>query len=166
MPAALAAAALVLLLQPAAHLAPLPAYDLVLHGAVRERRSTAPPASGDEGRIFARGNLFDLQLVPAGEVEGPVAVRVFRDGGSGFEPWTQAAELATIEGGAIRIRGRLGEDLDLPPGEWRLVVAIGRPGELPAAADLRRDETAGGPWVVSEVGRIRIVEEGMIEPGS
>lgn len=136
--AALAAALLVLVLWPDAERGPLPGYQAMLTGTVRTERG--PGAEGAEGSAapawpetasFAPGNRFELVLRPESAIEGPLEVRTFRQTAGSLVPWPLPSEIA--EGGAVRLAGTVGRDVELPPGESTLVAVVGRRGALPAA---------------------------------
>lgn len=138
-----AAAALVLLLRPAPAPAPLPGYGLELAGSVQEMRSETPAdapreAPGEAPRhLFAPGNRLRLVLTPEVAVEGPVAARFFlvHDGGTST---LRAPDAAVSEAGAVLLEGVVGGEVRLPEGDSELLVAVGRPGALPEAGELRR----------------------------
>lgn len=48
------------------------------------------------------------------------------------------------EGRRIRFLPILGEDLELAPGKWRLVMVVSRPGEFPGPATILEAVSAGG----------------------
>jgi hypothetical protein len=59
-------------------------------------------------------------------------------------------EPSIAESGAARFEGRVGREIQIPPGEWRLWIVIGRPGRIPSAdelaAALRARQTRGDGW--------------------
>lgn len=136
--AALAAAVLAVVLWPEAGRAPLPGYQAVLEGALRVERGPGDPGVSEpawpEATAFAPGNRFELVLRPETAVEGAVEVRTFRQEGDSLVPWPLPAE--TPEGGAVRIAGTVGREVELPSGESTLVVVIGRRGDLPSPGEV------------------------------
>lgn len=131
--AALAAASVLLLLWP--RQAPLPAYELEVHGYARALRSPGPEAAA-ERKVYVRGNRLRLVMTPSVAVEGAVAVRAFVSGSGGVEPLA-APPPAVSDAGAVRIEGEVGGDVRLPGGDVLLLVAVGRAGSLPGGDELR-----------------------------
>lgn len=138
-PALAAAAVLLLLLRPHDGLAPLPAFQMEVSGGRKAVRGSEEQAALRVGQ----GDRVTLVLRPATAVRGAVAARVFVVGPDGKGAGKGAPGVApditpTIApeaspDGAIRITG-LGPALAaLPPGTYRLVVAVGRPDALPNA---------------------------------
>jgi hypothetical protein len=122
--AAAAAAITVMLLLPDA---PLPDYQIAsVSGGSSETRGEQP---GD----FAPGDRIEVRLRPATAVRESLEAQLFllREG-----------ELRRLEtrsepdpDGAVKMNGSLGHDLQ--PGIWTLWAVVGRPGDLPAPAELR-----------------------------
>lgn len=134
-PALAAAAVLLLLLRPLDGLAPLPAFQMEVSGGRKAVRGSEEHAVLRVGQ----GDGVTLVLRPATAVRGAVAARVFVVGPDGKGPpgvWPDITPKAAPDvspDGAIRITG-LGPALAaLPPGTYRLVVAVGRPEALPNA---------------------------------
>lgn len=127
----------------------LPEYGMIFEGMTRQERSSAPTAT--HGPLeFDPGNLFSLVLQPATSLEGPVEASFFLAGeGDEMALWTPSVERAPT--GAFKVAGLLGQDLELPPGDWLLVVVIARPPRLPDIAAVRQllagQEPAAG-WIV------------------
>jgi hypothetical protein len=139
---ALAAAALLVVVARWNRAPVLPSYDLRLDGAVRVERSTRPEDAATVPE-FAPGNRFELRLTPAtsaGDVEAQAFV--LRDGR--VEPLS-APPPARSSDGAVRFLGIVGEDVQLPAGSFRLLVAVGRRGSLPGGEVLRERLALGSP---------------------
>jgi ferric-dicitrate binding protein FerR (iron transport regulator) len=123
--AALAAAAAVFLLVSPRGGPPLPGYTLSL-SSEQEVRSGAPEA---EVPRLGPGSLIDLILRPEQAVAEPVEVRAFLLRPGEARAWTPPMERSAE--GAVRIHGSVESLLSIPPGEWTLAIAVGRPGTLP-----------------------------------
>jgi hypothetical protein len=109
----------------------LPGYGLTLEGQVTLMRGEAPPPATAP---FATGNHFRLVLTPEQRVEGDVIARAYvLDGG---EPEMLAAAPKISGDGAVLIEGEVGRDVQLPPGDSRLLVIVGRESKLPDASAL------------------------------
>jgi hypothetical protein len=136
--AAAAAAAILAIVRPWAGPAPLPSYEAHLAGDTRawrspERPPQAPPAA--RPREFQPGNRLELVLTPAVAVEARPEVATFLVRSGDLAAWAVPFEVSDY--GAVRVAGTVGEDVQLPPGESTMVVAIGSPGALPPPAELR-----------------------------
>jgi hypothetical protein len=96
------------------------------------------------------GSLLDLVLRPELAVKEPVEVRAFLLRQGEARAWTPPMERS--DDGAVRIRGPVEALLSVPPGEWTLAIAVGRPGTLPVdPGELRSWVEEGrtpeaGPW--------------------
>ncbi len=139
-PAALLAAAAILMLWlriPGTQ-EPLPEYGLRLDGSVSALRSSSSGEAGEVPR-FAPGNRLRLVLTPESPVTGPAVARAWlaRDG-----ELTTLAAPAVSEDGAVLLEATVlaadadGKGLRLPFGDSTLIVAVGRPGELPDGGEL------------------------------
>ena len=121
----------------------LPAYEAELAGRVQDQRSLE--AESDEVATFQMGGPFVLTLRPAGdeEVTDPLRWKYFLESTTdgSRRPWVPATQLTTSRG-AVRIEGSVGEEIDLPPGEWTLVAVYGT-GELPTMDDVQTDSGRG-----------------------
>jgi hypothetical protein len=123
--AAMAAAAAVFLVVFPRGGPPLPGYALSL-SSEQEVRSGAPEA---EVPRLGPGSLIDLILRPEQAVTEPVEVRAFLLRPGEARAWTPPMERSSE--GAVRIHGSVESLLSIPPGEWTLAIAVGRPGTLP-----------------------------------
>ncbi|MDP9034579.1 MAG: hypothetical protein M3O50_07205 [Myxococcota bacterium] len=113
--------------------------------------------------VPARGGRFEVTIHPEGHVDGAVAVRAFLLRGDQVRPWDPAFHVE--RDGSVLIAGAV-ERLfpGVPPGDWELAVAVGRPETLPTAPKtiLRaRDEASSGAgdaaWRLVR-GRVRLEE--------
>ncbi len=132
--AAAVAATLVLFLRIPGAQPPLPGYDFVLSGGVREMRGEPL----DRPETFSSGSPFNLVLTPQTAVSGKIEARFFLARGEELRPWTVPGEARQIfPGGVVGIHGTVGREIAIPPGEWTLWAVVGRPGKLPNAEALR-----------------------------
>jgi hypothetical protein len=118
----------------------LPGYGLALEGQVTLMRGQTPPP---QAAPFAQGNHFRLVLTPATRVEGQVVARgyVLSDG----EPAPLVAPAPRIsDDGAVLIEGEVGRDVQLPQGNARLLVIVGRESKLPDPRVLAEQLGAAG----------------------
>ncbi|HSP78024.1 MAG TPA: hypothetical protein VLQ93_05820, partial [Myxococcaceae bacterium] len=122
---ALAAAVALFVVASPGDVPPVPAYALSLSGE-QTVRSEVP---GPEVARLGPGSRLELILRPEREVEGAVEVRAFLLRPGEARRWTPPMEHSPE--GAVRIHGPVEELLPIPPGEWTLALAVGRPGTLP-----------------------------------
>jgi hypothetical protein len=125
--APLAAAALVVLAVYPRGPGPLPGYALTLTGGEQELRGTDPSAGRTRPR-FGPDARVRLALHPATPVAGPMEVHVFLVAGGKARAIDARA---SVDAGTVLIEGDARTLLRVPPGEWDLVVALGRPGQVP-----------------------------------
>ena len=104
---------------------PLPGYGLSF-SSEQGVRAGAPEL---EVPRLGPGSLVELVLRPEQAVEEPVEVRAFLLRPGEARAWTPPMERSSE--GAVRIRGPVEALLSIPPGEWTLAIAVGRPGTLP-----------------------------------
>lgn len=151
---AAAAAALFLFVRTPAPLPALPAYTAHLSVGAQSSRGTAEPSSGLP--VFIPGTRLTLDLRPEQAVAESVEAQAFLARGADIFLWKPEPPLDLPPGGAVRLQGRLGEEIRLQPGEWRIWIVVGRPGKIPPAdkivAELRAGRTRHADWhaVVSE----------------
>jgi cellulose synthase operon protein C len=116
---------------------PLSAYTFELRGALATQRApqayVIAPNAGAEPPApplrFAREGRLEILLRPQQIVTGPIDVLAFRLVGGVLHPWSAPVEVSRE--GAVRIAGRIGEEIALPAGESTLIVAIGRAQRMP-----------------------------------
>lgn len=127
------AAGIGFLLVPGAQQAPLPDYQVEVGGQLRQQRSTTAPPRLAAPR-FTTASTLSLVLRPSTAVEGPVEVRAVAVAEAGNPAANGAVELdfetRTSELGALSLQAAVSR-LNLFPGSWTLVVAAGRPGDVP-----------------------------------
>lgn len=151
---ALVAALLLFVLWPAGPSAPLPHYTLLVNGQSQALRSDAaidsPPSIETPAPLrFAVGNRLNLVFGPGSDLpegaKNQLEVHSFRvQDGAVRTLDAPPAELAV--GGAARLVGVIGRDIDLPLGESTLVVRIGWKGRAPSDTGLwQRLEAIVGP---------------------
>ena len=107
----------------------LPSYALTVSGDRTTRAAGDAPAEGVVE--LHTDSRVDLVLRPAKAVTGEVGARAFLVQGGAAKAW--APPLQISNDGAVRITGGAGE-LFGGPGEWQVVLAVGRPRDLPSDA--------------------------------
>ncbi len=154
------AASLLLLLRGPGGLPHLPVYTAELSGGSQILRGgdlvLGPP-------VFTLGSLLTLEVRPAQSVNGLVEARSFLTRGEEVVRWEREPPLE-VAGGAVRLRGTLGEEIRLPAGDWRLWIVLARPGEMPSPEEVLadRERSSGGPgWQAISV-ELRV--EGLSDP--
>jgi hypothetical protein len=135
---AVAAAALILLVRGPASYPPLPGYALAPVRGDQEFRGDTKPATGVP--VFSPGSVLTLDASPEQAVTGQVAAQAFAGQGAELVPLELRPQ---VENGAVRLRGTLGQEIRLPPGDWRIWVVVGRPGKIPSREDLQAELRAG-----------------------
>lgn len=149
--AAAVAAVLVFLVRGLTTLPPLPVYIADLKGGTQDSRGE--PVSSSGPKVFVPGSHLTLEVWPQKPVEDPVEAHGFlapAAGGAGeIVPW-QPENGFEVAGGAVRLRGTIGQEVRLPPGSWRLWIVVGRPGKIPEEAEildaLRSGRTRQEDW--------------------
>ncbi|MCP3137817.1 hypothetical protein [Pyxidicoccus xibeiensis] len=127
--AAMAAAAALLFVLLPRETPPLPGYSL----SVSSEQAVRAGAPAQDVPRLGPGSRLDVLLRPEETVEGAVEVRAFLLRPGEVRAWTPPLERSAE--GAVRIRGPVEELLSVPPGEWTLAIAVGRPGTLPEAPE-------------------------------
>jgi hypothetical protein len=138
-----AAAALVLFLR--LPTAPLPIYVADLSGGDQESRGGTETLTGR--RVFSPGSRLTLDAVPEQSVSDALDARAFLDRGS---------ELIRLEpdpivgNGVVRLQGTVGQEIQLPTGDQRIWIVVGRKGEIPPldelAAEIRGSRLRHDDW--------------------
>ena len=110
----------------------LPLYSVVQAGGEASERGEPEAAK----LLRLRGDTaIDWRLAPASAVDGEVGLRVVAHQGE-VSRWVSVDGVTEVAAsGVIRLRGRAGAWLGLPPGLWTLNLVIGRPDRLPATLD-------------------------------
>jgi hypothetical protein len=116
-PAAVAVAVVLLVLRMRLEPPTVPAYALV-----------------DGGTTLLRpGERFAMEVAPAGPVFGAVGLHAFLVQDDTVRPWDPPTEVT--KDGSVRIAGPVDKLFaGVPPGEWDVALAVGRPETLPTAA--------------------------------
>jgi hypothetical protein len=117
---------------------PLPAYEIVARGGLKDTRGTEDSAPAKPLRLSPQSTL-DLTLRPATKVEGQLAAHAFVVQNGDVRPISAAIEIAPT--GALRLRGVAGEMLSGARGPAELRVVVGR-AEAIGAADGPRQKAA------------------------
>lgn len=136
--AAVAAAALFFVVRGPASYPPLPVYALAPIGGDQAFRGGTEPATGTP--VFSPGSLLTFNVRPQQVVAGPVEAYAFASRG---KEWVPLGKERGSENGSVRLRGTLGQDISLPPGDWTIWIVVGRPGKIPATDDLQIELRAG-----------------------
>lgn len=109
---------------------PLAAYELQIDDRMIQRGSVA--SSQDFVVRYGPGDQFTLTLRPESAIEEPVEVNAYFDNGAGAMPLTLPAPRIAATG-AVQIAGTVGDNVQLPAGDWAMYIVVGRKGELPKA---------------------------------
>ena len=135
---------------------PLPSYVLETEGGLKRVRGGdtggAEPAESSSHR-YQRDTEFEWILRPESDHGGDVAVRgfAFVDLRTPGLPLAGLDELARVaDSGAIRIAGRI-DQLDLERGRYTIVLAVGRPADLPTQAAEVLEPAADAAWQVRRI---------------
>lgn len=160
--AAAAAATLFLVVRDPSY-PPLPAYAAEIGPGVQENRGETEPAKGTP--IFVPGSQLVLVVQPQQPqgVQGPLEAHAFREvpKGGGELSWEPVPGFRVTTGanGFMRLRGTLGEEIQLPLGTWRLCVAVSRPGKAPSEREissaLRTEQAASWQWTCASPLRVQ-----------
>jgi hypothetical protein len=115
-PAAIALAVVLLVLRVRLEPPTVPAYELVDGGTA----------------VLRPGGRFEMEVEPAAQVVGAVGVHAFLVQGNTVRPWDPPVEI--VRGGTVHIEGPVDRLFaGVPPGEWDVALAVGRPETLPRA---------------------------------
>jgi hypothetical protein len=128
-PAAVLVAAILLLLRLHFQPARVPPYSLVTDGG-----------QGLSPVLLRPGSRFELEATPAIEAQGALTARAFlvrspaassgTDAGEEVRPWRVPMEIG--RDGSVHVAGPVDALFaGVPPGEWEVVLAVGRPEMLP-----------------------------------
>lgn len=126
------AASLLLFFRPLV-MRPLPLYMAELSAGDQELRGSEHQPG--ELPSFSPGSLLTLRLEPEEAPDGEVEVRCcFFLRGAEVVRWRAKVEQGAA--GVVRVRGALGKDFALSPGDWTVWVVVGRSGKIPREAEL------------------------------
>jgi len=144
-----------LLLVPAAALV----AAAMLFARMRLEPPTVPPyeiADGGGVAVLHPGDRFELFIEPTAQVEGAVAARGFLLRGDEVRPWDPP--YTVDRDGSVRIGGTVRELFaGVPPGEWDVAIAVGRPETLPTSPrDVLRARDAGASEAAWHLVRERV----------
>jgi len=139
--AAAAACLFVLLRSPA-----LPMYTAELNGGAQTFRG-AEPSPDSEQPVFFSGSRLTLVALPAKPVDGRrLEVHGFlspQRGKANLAPWEPEPDFEIVDNGAVRLRGTLGKEIQLPRGTWTVWIVVGSRGRIPSASKLQSELLAG-----------------------
>jgi hypothetical protein len=129
----------------------LPAYAMTMSSGDRATRGGGSVAT-EETEVAPDSRLV-IWLRPAKQVSGPVGVRAFLVQGGVARPWSPPVKVSAD--GAVAIEGTAAALLGDSPGASDVVIAVGRPSELPESADeVTKAVEAGSaevrPWQMFE----------------
>jgi hypothetical protein len=136
-----AAATLLLLLRSLTPLPPLPVYAAALSLGDQTFRGEAGKPTGLP--VFGPGSQLTLIVSPQQPVTGPVEAHGFLARGAEIGPWEPEPRFEVADSGAVRLQGRLGQEIRLQPGNWRVWIVVGRPGKIPPTDELLSKLRAG-----------------------
>jgi hypothetical protein len=143
--AAAAACLFVLLRSPASEPA-LPVYTAELSGGAQAWRGDEPNPAGRQP-VFVPGSMMTLVARPSKPVDGRrLDARGFlgpQTGRADLVRWKPEQDFEIADDGAVRLRGNLGEEIQLARGEWTVWIVIGSKGRVPSASELQSELLAG-----------------------
>ena len=129
-------------------LPPLPPYTMDPPQGDQDSRGEIGLSTGLP--VFHPGSLLPLNLAPQQSVKGPVEAHAFLVDGGDLVPWKPEPPVEVAESGMVRLRGTLGEEIQLPPGEQTIWIVVSRKGKSPSLselqASLRTRRTRYGNW--------------------
>lgn len=139
--------------------ATLPAYDLLAEGGAGMRGGTDPAPT--EPIALRPGETLRLILTPADPVDADLDVQLWR---LDEDRATQVAvpALTISPSGSVRIEGRLGESIVLPPGEQRLLIVLGQRDHMPRVRRVER--VLGDGAVASDDAWVAWTVDVLVEP--
>jgi len=112
-------------------------------GGVNESRGNEPKSSGLP--VFVPGAPLTFAVTTASYVQG-VEARVLLSPLSGtrnLRPLEPEPHLEITDQGAVRLQGTLGQEIHIPPGDWRIWIVVGRKGKIPSIKDLQAELSSG-----------------------
>jgi hypothetical protein len=114
----------------------LPGYVAALTGGVKTSRG-GEAGPQHETQVFVPESLLTLDVQPdhpAGSKVEPRAFLSSRTGEEDLRPWAPQPHFQIADkGGAVRLQGRLGQDLQISPGDWILWTVVAPAGKVPSA---------------------------------
>jgi hypothetical protein len=110
----------------------------VIGGDKATRGGDSGPTSGM--RVFSPGSMLELRVgLQPPQKTRDLEAHAFRvHAGKEKEPWASVSGFNVDKGdnGVIRLRGEVGEQIQLPVGLWQICVVISRPGKSPQEGEL------------------------------
>jgi hypothetical protein len=128
--AAIAAATLFLLVRNPA-LPPLPIYTIEPPQGDQDVRGETGPATGLP--VYHSGSLLTLDASSEQDVTGPVEAYAF----AGRDEELVPLKRPDVGNGMARLRGTLGQEIQLQSGEQTIWIVVSRPGKSPTASELQ-----------------------------
>jgi hypothetical protein len=128
---------------------PVPfAYEARFNAGDQTLRGGEPgPANGIP--TFSSGSRLELNVSPLHPIPGQVEAQAFLSPSAGEEdlkPWKPESRFKIAEkGGAVRLVGTLGQDLQLPSGDWTIWIVVARPRKTPGAGEIQSRLRSGRP---------------------
>jgi hypothetical protein len=128
----------------------VPAAVAVAGGLLLLRLRLEPPTvpgfvlAGDGGVIaVTRGEMYVVTVSPQAPTTGAIGARAFLLRGDEVRPWTAPYSVALD--GTVTVSGPVDVLFEgVPPGDWEVAIAVGRPETLPTAPrDILRARDAG-----------------------
>lgn len=146
-----AAASIAIMWSPGGQVRDLPAYAMQLSEGAQGTRGTKGPSALPE---FFPDTTFELIARPASPAEGEVTAAGVLVGNGVRVRWSPRVDRSSD--GALRVRGATREVLPVGPGEWTLLLVVGRPAEVERVATALElsDEGAAQASVLSA--RLRV----------
>lgn len=147
--AAAAAAAVTMLLLLRGPAPSLPFYNAQLSPGVKISRGGPDQVTGLP--LFVPGTQLTFDARPERPVADPIEARCFLGRGKEIVLWSPQPRLMVDSQGAVRLRGTVGRELRIPPGDWTIWIVVARADAMPSAAELsarlrgepRRNQHAG-----------------------
>jgi hypothetical protein len=110
----------------------LPSYSLTRASGEMSVRGSEP---NDAPIVLRSDTAIDWTLTPATATREPVDVRVVASQGDTRRWIASETARAVSADGVVRVRGRAGTWLQLPPGAWTLTFVLGRADALPRTVE-------------------------------
>lgn len=116
-----------------------------LGGGVAVQRSDDNPLAAELPELTLRlDSTIDWVLTPAQPTQAPVGVALLARSDAGARVFVPRLAAERSAQGAVRVRGRIGELVELELGSWTLELLVAAPEQLPTNADAAAETEA--PW--------------------
>ncbi|HKI04367.1 MAG TPA: hypothetical protein VKK31_20485 [Thermoanaerobaculia bacterium] len=129
---------------------PPPIPDYVKESLQGDQDSRGKGGPSTSLPVFSPGSQLSLILGPQQDVTGPVEAHAFLTDGEDVVPWKPEPPLDIAGSGVVRLRGTLGQEIQLPLGVQTIWIVISRPGKGPSArnlqAELKAKRTRDADW--------------------